>query len=117
MKALNNSVCVDDFGNEVYLCNWTNEYVYIPEYILLAPILPSVKGSYVSSKDAGIARKASMKAFEEFDSNCNTCKQFSRNPAKIYGGFVEGSCLKQIKSRVFRVHPSDPMFMNCWEKR
>ena len=122
---LNAPLCVDDFGNMVFKCQYTGSMVSIDVGIYIGACLPSVSGTYVCAQNAMADYKLHRAAFNEMDANCNTCKSLNRIPhPKKSGGFLYGECAKGITEHqypmvdgVFMFHPNDPMDMACWEPR
>lgn len=116
MKILNNPIATDDYGNNVYLCQYTKKPVSTDKSIMLGSVMPSVKGTYVCSPDAKDARKQSKANFDEMDANCNTCKNLMRvQHEKRRDGCLEGVCtLNNVR---MKFHPDDWMGNKCWEKR
>jgi len=113
-RVINEPVCVDDHGDEVYVCQYTHKPVTVRDSILLGPIVPSVPGTYVCAPDAKPARRESMMAFNEMEANCNTCAMLTRVPhPKSPDGFLLGKCYKGER----KFHPDDPMGMSCWVSR
>lgn len=110
------SICTDDFGNGWYCCHWTGELVSAPDAVTTGGFYPGVKEKYIAIKKHVDAKKASKKAFDEMDRNCNACVHLSRTPhQKSKHGLLHGLCAKTQKEIQF--HPDDCMLMPCWEGR
>lgn len=108
-------ICVDDFGNEVHRCHWTDKLVSIADAVITGGMIAGVKTRYVAIKDHKEARKVAQAAFNESEANCNTCAHLKRAAhPKNSAGFLYGSCSMQ-ENLMF--HPDDPMHMQCWHAR
>lgn len=119
-------ICIDDFGNEVYKCHWTGILVSTADSVITGGFIPGVKGAYVAVKDHIDAMRESRSAYDEMESNCNTCKNLERVKSNLRGGFLNGKCLSSPSfenmqyptiNGVMMFHPHDPMHMPCWEPR
>lgn len=124
--VLNEPVCVDDYGDEVYRCHWTSQLVAVRDAVITGGIMPGVKVRFVAVRDYHQAMKESQKGFNAMDSNCNSCKHLQRvKHAKSKAGFLYGKCsidstepkLYKIFEDVMMFHPDDYMGMTCWEGR
>jgi hypothetical protein len=118
-KILNPSVGIDDFGNTLYQCHFTKKLVSTENSIFLGAVVPQVKGSYVCSPDALEFRKISIKAFNEVDANCNTCKNLERLPHEKQHPAAphKGNCKLHPYATKVTFHPDDWMGMVCWQTR
>lgn len=113
--------CTDDFGEAVL----ESEYgglVWSSEAKVMAPMLPQASNPYYFRADQMPDYRQDRKNFQEFDANCNACRQFVRLKSGLNGGFVPGTCgrLGKLHNQYnvqFMVHPADPMGMKCWEAR
>lgn len=110
-------VCVDDFGNEVVICQYTRNPVSVADAIYIGPCIPQLNGTYLCAADAMPAFKASKRNFDEMDANCNSCQhlervQFVRNSSTA---LMPGVCGRTKEKLLF--HPDDHMGMVCWEGR
>ncbi len=113
---LNHPLCVDDFGNLVYRCKYTQAIVTTDVAIFIGPCLPQLNGTYVCAPDAWPVFKKSARDFAEMDANCNTCRHLARNkPPKNPHAPWSGMCLFSGKPTAF--HPDDWMGMECWSAR
>jgi hypothetical protein len=60
----------------------------------------------------------SVAAFQEFESNCNTCRHLLRVPSpKQADGSLRASCGAGNRTGSYAIWPGDPMFNECWESR
>jgi hypothetical protein len=118
-KILNEPIFQDDYGFGVYVCQYTKKLVVIShgEFIYLGACLPQVKGSYVCSVDSNNAYKESKTLFNEFEANCNTCKNLTRVPFKKQHPANPMTAICSFKKENITFHPDDHMGMECWEKR
>lgn len=122
---LNSPICVDDWGNMVFICQYTKQFVSTDNAIFMGPVMPNVVGTYVCVKDVGPAYRQSKNELNAYDANCNSCTHLQRiKHDKNTGGFLYGKCAKghnpglyQSKESVIMFHPDDPMLMTCWESR
>ena len=113
-------VCIDDFGTALYRCRYTAALVGGSGAALTGALVPGVSVTYVmgTSPEAKAAAKASRKAFDEMDANCNMCRNLERQQVgKVKGGFLYGTCKAGFGRGVMRFHPNDFMGMECWEPR
>jgi hypothetical protein len=115
-KVLNQSQCTDDYGNQVFFCQYTGKSVSIGEHIFIGPVVPQVNGTYVCAKNAMQAYKESKAMFNENEANCNTCAKLERlKHEKRKDGLLIGNC-KNIGENI-QFHPDNHMAMPCWVKR
>ena len=120
-------ICIDDFGNEVYRCHWTDLPVSVAEMVITGGFMPGVKARYFSHPDHKEAKKRSYEAFADLsERNCNTCKNLIREKTtKDAAGFLYGKCainsdhpkIYGMIGNVMKFHPDDPMHMKCYESR
>jgi hypothetical protein len=110
-KILNSPICQDDFGNLVYICQYTGGVVSCDNFIFIGAVIPQVSGSYVCSPGAGEAFRLSKKTFDESEANCNTCKNLTRLPHT--GRIMRGLC----NGEEIAFHPEDYMGKKCWSVR
>lgn len=123
-------VCVDDYGNACYQCDYTGRVT--SEIEMHGALVPGVKRKVPVSNtpEARSARKASAVAFHAMDANCNTCKHLVRVPhEKNSAGFLYGKCsnasgcpdkspyASRQAGDVMLFHPDDWMGMPCYESR
>ncbi len=114
-RILNESFCVDDFGNLVFMCQYTNKPVAVDAMIFIGPCVPQVTGTYVCHPDARDAYKESKRLFDESEANCNTCRHLVRaKHAPRKDGRLKGSC--HVNPSI-AFHPEDWMGMPCYEQR
>lgn len=110
------TVCIDDFGNRVFKCNYTGVFTTSPK--LVGAIIPGVKLREAAdcSAVALALRKASEQAFHESEMNCNTCSNLVRTKMPKNAGWLYGSCQKNPS---LQFHPDDPMpeNINCYVSR
>jgi hypothetical protein len=122
---LSDVVCVDDFGDMVFVCQYTGVFVAAGEAIFIGPVMPNVNGTYVCATDAMPVFRAQKTSFNELDANCNMCRHLERaQRPKNIGGFLFGRCAKGIDPKLYstvdglnQFHPEDYMGMTCWEAR
>ena len=88
--------------------------------------MPGVKARYPTTKGGLDVRKINVQWFNEFEQNCNTCKNLTRVPhAKRLDGLLLGRCSAKNKAStgyseyagVIKFHPDDSMHMPCYEPR
>ena len=88
-------VCVDDYGEEVWLCPYTGKLVWISKAFLVGAILPQCDSIYVCADGYLPFYKESRRLFNESERNCNTCKFLIRVPFKNdNSGLQPGKCSK-----------------------
>lgn len=123
----NQPLIIDDYGDAVYLAHYAQRLVWPDESTYAGAIVPQVNQCYVDAKDP-TARKASVKAFDESERNCNTCLRLNRIPhAKDQTGFLHGECESSKPNHPYKhrfkdyghmiFHPEDWMGMICWQPR
>lgn len=124
-------LCVDNFGDGIYLCHHTNNIVHADDAVIVGAIVPSVNAKYVVLRGIGeLAHKQSAQWFHESEANCNTCKHLVRVVhKKSKDGFLYGKCnsktqdieLHQYRGEwvgdIMKFHPHDPMHMSCYDSR
>ena len=126
--SIQQPICVDGFGTEVYACRYTGIPVWADVAVRIGAVMPGVRAVYFMSPmpDAAIAKKASDQAFHENEANCNTCISLERaKHSKNKAGFLYGKCLNPNKAKslypetngVMQFHPDDPMNMPCYQPR
>ena len=111
------TICVDDFGNQVYACRYTKVPVW-PEAKVVGGFFGGTgfQDLMADSDDALRLRKEEVVAFHESEGNCNTCRLLVRVPhEKNYAGFLDGRCGRD--NHVVRFHPEDPLHMKCYSSR
>lgn len=124
-------ICVDDYGDAVYRCHYTEKIIWIDDVLWVGAHVPGVNASYpmANNEYAKELRKQTGIIFQENDANCNTCYYLKRvkHPKCSYGsGFLEGICenptqlyLHPYKTEGDRIkfHPDDWMGMPCYVSR
>lgn len=107
-------ICVDDFGSEVHKCHYSERLIPAQLVTIVGAIVPGVKAKYAVS-DIALHRQ-SKKDFDEYEANCNTCKNLVRaKHPKCKHGFLYGTCAKDGKEIMF--HPDDWMGKRCYQPR
>lgn len=116
-EILSKYLCVDDFGNEVFLCHWTRNPVFADDYIVLGPFNQAISGTYVCHPSALNVYAQSRIAWDESERNCNVCLHLVRirSVDKYKTGLLSGAC--NVRPEPFLFHPGDPMHMPCWTHR
>lgn len=120
--------CVDDFGELVINCSYTEALVWARNAVAYRMYRPAKRKYRAPTPEALAGYKYEVACFNEVDANCNTCKWLSREKhPKHKGGELEGWC-DNPNSRLDRLHykpegakimfhPEDCMGMPCWEAR
>jgi hypothetical protein len=119
-KNLEAHLFIDDFGTAFYECRYTGLPVGGDGATFTGALTPGVKTRYVmgTSEAAKAGMKASRQAFNEMDSNCNTCGNLDRmKHEKRRDGFLLGVCKAGKVEGVMTFHPDDYMGMPCWVTR
>ena len=126
-RILSGPQCVDDYGTEVYACQYSDALVWADDFCFIGAVVPQVSGSYVCHRSLGQASyRASRRAFDATERNCNTCAHLSRVPHARRFGFLEGVCLSTPVNHPYGVepatnritfHPDDWMGMQCYVQR
>lgn len=88
-------------------------------------MVPGVVARYVAHVDSKPSEKASRRAFDEMDTNCNTCKHLERVPFKSKPQApIPGICKSKpighpyaVNGQEITFYPSDYMGMLCYEHR
>ena len=115
-KILNEPVGKDEYG-DVYFCRYSKKNVSFKDSIFIGAILPQVKGSFVCHPDGLKFYKEEKDIFNEFEANCNTCKNLTRTPFKKQHPANPMTAICSLKKESITFHPDDHMGMECWEKR
>jgi hypothetical protein len=122
---------------DLYCCHYSGLVAIEKHMKFIAPVLPQCPvpeavHATLMQDEIKEARKQSIKAFNEMDKNCNTCRHFERLKSDNEKGsdsasnFVYGDCknngridLVPLKRDGFQimVHVADYMDMPCWEGR
>ena len=123
-------ICIDDYGNEVYIGHYTGLLIFAPDAAFFGAIIPQAKCRYVDHAIAGKeARKVSYRLFCDSEQNCNTCKYLKRLPHTKNPHYpMTGQCLcttNELLESPFWVgegakilfHPDDWMGMECYVSR
>lgn len=129
-RIVSELLCVSDYGVEVYACRFTGKPVYADECRIVGPMIAQARGvQYVAAPDSKDAEKASRRAFDEFEANCNACRHLERVPSrKGLSGILYGRCkgnarmdahpyADRVRDGVMPFAPDDFMGMPCWEPR
>lgn len=126
------TVCIDDFGNEVFECRYTGALIVAPDGVVIGATMPGVKARYVMADTAEAKQRHKEQgiAFHESEANCNTCRHLQRVlQPKNKGGFLYGRCgnshgkpdaspyADRSADGVIVFHPDDPMHMPCYASR
>jgi len=97
-----------------YKCQWTGLKVSSDIVKWLPAIMQQVRGVYATHPTLGAeARKKSLKLFQEFEANCNTCTHLVRTSNDKM--FQYGVCIK--KKEKIRFSSGDCMGMKCYKGR
>ncbi len=110
-------ICINDYGEEVYTCRYTNKPILASEVKVTGGFIPGVHATYfmASSKEDVSEMRLSRHNFDISEANCNTCANLIRvTHAKIKGGFLKGSC--HLDSNLY-FHPDDPLHKTCYVAR
>lgn len=122
-------ICVDDFGISVYLCRYTNAFVWADAAVVVGSMIAGANVRYVmaATDEAKTAHRVSSIFFHESEENCNTCMHLERvKHEKNSAGLLFGKCKKipattshqyPLKNGVMMFHPDDPMHMPCYTSR
>lgn len=130
------SVCVLDTdypeSDEKYdlcVCHYTNMIFTRKDGIVVGGVIPQAKIAYLCHPLGSVARKESVKLFNEYEQNCNTCKyleriKFDKNEYKSASGLMPGKCLSQNSKPLYKREgnsilfaPDDCMIQECYESR
>lgn len=117
--------CVDDYGNEVWVCHWTGQLVSADVALLIGSFYPGAQRKFVAAPGYEEARRQSYIAFADAEANCNTCRHLARLPdRKGIDGLLRGRCQStpvnhpySIRDGVISFAPDDCMGMACYESR
>lgn len=118
-------ICVDNFGNEIYICHWTGKTVSVIDAVITGGFIPGHNTQFLSIKDNRKTMRNSRKLFDELEANCNTCKNLTRIKSDDKHGFLYGVCENEIsqhelytsQNTIMTFHPNDPMHKVCWKSR
>ena len=118
-------VCVDNFGNNIYKCFWTNKLVAITDAVITGSFYPGIKVKRIAVRDHQAAKKSSHGLFNIMDANCNTCVNLCRINHEKNAGFLYGRCSINsqepksypVKDGIMQFHPADYMGMGCYVPR
>ena len=110
---------------DVVICHYTKALFSRNEGIILGAVVPQVSISYLCHPFATEARKSSVKAFNSFEKNCNTCKHLTRVPfVKDASGLHPGKCGNGNRKPLYprggeniMFAPEDCMLQDCYEER
>lgn len=118
-------VCVNDYGDAVYSCHYTDAKVYGAGAKWTGAFNGSASRYVMAATSEADARlKESRRLYDESEGNCNTCRRLCRMPKAITdfeksqpisNRTLAGTCDK--KNGVFEFYPADPMHMPCYEER
>ena len=109
------------------ICIYTHMLFVRKEGIVLGPIVPQATKSYLCHPLAGSRRKGSIRQFQEYEQNCNTCKYLLRLPfgwKEKNAGLHPGECLNEKRKPLYpcgsnkiMFAPDDCMLQSCYESR
>jgi len=131
-KILSKLLCTDDFGNLTYVSFWSKKIVSpADDSILLGAVVPQVSSTFLCAPEDKQKRIESVKIFNEYEANCNTCKHLERVPhEKRHGSSpLQGRCKKfknpehvtkhgaYLENGIIRFWAEDYMGMPCHEMR
>ena len=122
------AVCVDDYGEAVFRGHYSGELVRASQAVYVGPVIPQAPLCYVDGPNGRAARAKSVRAFDENEANCNTCRHLIRLPgSKGVSGLLRGRCAGTAdwswhpypadRGGVMRFAPDDWMGMACYEQR
>lgn len=116
-KCYHEHVCVDDYGEAWFIGHYSEKLLRASEAVYFGAVVPQAKVSYVDLPEAAALRKLSVRLFDAFEQNCNTCVHLQRIPQQRRhpAAPMHGVCGRDSHAIVF--HPEDHMGMNCWEPR
>lgn len=111
---------IDDFGTGWYSCRYTKEIIPATEGTTIGSTVPNVKVQYVmkNTEEAKALHKQSQVIFHESEANCNTCLNLERvKHTKCKFSFVQAKCRIKPEAGIMKIHPEDPMKMQCYVSR
>ncbi|HET8688443.1 MAG TPA: hypothetical protein VFM18_17670 [Methanosarcina sp.] len=115
--------------DDLVVCIYTKSLVLRKDAVVLGPVVPQAPHSYLCHPLASKARTASIRLFNEFEKNCNTCKHlerlpFDKNSLTYKAGLLPGKCNKAGSTPVYPQDngtilfpPDDHLGQNCYESR
>lgn len=103
-------------------CHYSNKIFKAKDGIVLGAVIPQTKNSYLCHPEANSDRLYSVKLFNEFERNCNTCKHLKRISSGniLFHGDCDQSKINHPyiqEDNTFKFHPDDYMGMECYEPR
>lgn len=113
---------------DLAICHYTGALVQRNEAIVLGAVIPQVSISYLCHPLAIDVRKQSVKDFQEYEQNCNTCRhlervEFDRKYWKA-SGLMPGKCANESRNPLYPrdgnqilFAPDDCMLQQCYEGR
>lgn len=118
-------VCVDDFGDAVHRCFYTDALTWPDATVVVGAVVPGVKARHYVARGTGeAAHRHSVAVFQESEGNCNTCVHLQRVQAPLSEFWKRQPALSrplyglcQLQRGVFEFYPADPMHMPCHEQR
>lgn len=133
------NIITDDYGNLLYIHSYILYKIIdtfygiegnISQYdgLIVGSILPCINVRTLIHKKDLAKHKQSIKNFNEFERNCNTCANLNRvKHEKCSSGFLKGTCNGskesdinyplRIKNNIIEFHPHDHMSMKCYVPR
>lgn len=115
--------------HDLIVCHYTGAAVLRADGVVLGPVVPQAPNSYLCHPLAAKARTASVRAFNEFERNCNTCKHlervpFNKNSLGYKAGLLPGKCNKVGSTPLYPQEdgtilfpPDDHLNQSCYESR
>jgi len=113
---------------DLVVCHYTKALIPRKEANVLGAVVPQVSISYLCHPLAGEARKRSVRYFQEYEQNCNTCRhlkrvEFDRKYWRA-SGLQPGGCLSEARNPLYPREgnailfaPDDCMLQSCYKGR
>ena len=110
---------------DLVVCHYTGALIPRIEAIILGAVIPQTPISYLCHPLARDTRKQSVRCFQDYEQNCNTCKHLIRVPfKKDTSGLQPGQCFNEQRQPLYPREgnnilfaPDDCMLQPCYEGR
>lgn len=113
---------------DLAVCHYTGALIQRKDAIILGAVIPQVSVSYLCHPFAGEARKRSVRCFQKYEQNCNTCRHLKRVEFnRAYwkpSGLMPAECMNESREPLYPQEgsmilfaPDDCMLQPCYEGR